>query len=111
MLRLLVAQLAAAVLTAFALAATARVLAIAFSSRTDIPTGLRHAAVPLIVVAVAGAGRYVADAFARAAAAQLGPKAVREADLAVIDAAASAELVAYEDPAFMDAYRASSEGA
>ncbi|WP_424893253.1 ABC transporter ATP-binding protein [Streptomyces sp. XH2] len=111
MLRLLLAQLAAAVLTAFALAATARVLAIAFSSRTDIPTGLRHAAVPLIVVAVAGAGRYVADAFARAAAAQLGPKAVREADLAVIDAATSAELVAYEDPAFMDAYRASSEGA
>ncbi|MDG4536804.1 ATP-binding cassette domain-containing protein [Streptomyces sp. AV19] len=66
---------------------------------------------PLIVVAVAASGRYVADAFARTAAAQLGPKAVREADLAVVHAATSAELVAYEDPGFLDAYRASSEGA
>ncbi|MEU2872997.1 ATP-binding cassette domain-containing protein [Streptomyces olivoreticuli] len=111
LLRLLIAQVAAAALTAIALAATAHVLAIVFTSRTDIPTGLRHAVVPLIVVAVAGAGRYMADAFARAAAAQLGPKAVREADLEVIAAATGAELVAYEDPGFMDAYRASSEGA
>ncbi|WKK27842.1 ATP-binding cassette domain-containing protein (plasmid) [Streptomyces olivoreticuli] len=111
LLRLLVAQVAAAALTAVALAATARVLAVIFTSRTDIPTGLRHAMVPLTVVAVAGAGRYVADALARAAAAQLGPKAVREADLEVIAAATGAELVAYEDPAFMDAYRASSDGA
>ncbi|WP_372412442.1 hypothetical protein [Streptomyces luteireticuli] len=48
----------------------------------------------------------MADAFARIAAAQLGPKAVREADLAVANAATSAELVAYEDPDYMDAYRA-----
>ncbi|MGA5135119.1 ATP-binding cassette domain-containing protein [Streptomyces olivoreticuli] len=111
LLRLLAAQVAAAVLTAAALAAAARVLATVFINRADVTTGLREAAVPLIVVAVAASGRYVADAFARTAAAQLGPKAVREADLAVVHAATSAELVAYEDPGYMDAYRASSDGA
>ncbi|MCC3767662.1 ATP-binding cassette domain-containing protein [Streptomyces sp. UNOC14_S4] len=111
LLRLLGFQATAAVLTAVALAGTARVLGAVFKNRTDITTGLRDAAVPLAVVAVTGAGRYVADALARAAAVQLGPKAVREADLAVIAAATSAELVAYEDPAYMDAYRASSDGA
>ncbi|MDT0449958.1 ATP-binding cassette domain-containing protein [Streptomyces hesseae] len=110
-IRLVAAQVSAAALTAVALAATTRVLSTLFTTRTDITAGLRHSAVPLALLAVAAAGRYVADSFARAAASRLGPKAVREADLAVIDAATGAELVAYEDPDFMDAYRASSEGA
>lgn len=47
---------------------------------------------------------------ARAAAAQLAPKAVREAGLEVITAATAAELVAYEDPDFEDAHAAASDG-
>lgn len=107
---LLAAQAATAVLTALALTATARALSTTFTA-TDIAEGLRQALPTLLVVAVAAAGRYTADAAARAAAARLAPKAVREADLQVIAAATGAELVAYEDPAFEDAHDAASDGA
>ncbi|MGW0601766.1 ABC transporter ATP-binding protein [Streptomyces sp. NPDC002776] len=109
-LALLVCQIGAAALTATALAATTRVLGAVFAGG-DIAAGLRENLTALVVVALAGCGRYLLDATARAAAARLAPKAVREADLQVITAATSAELVAYEDPEFEDAHAAASDGA
>ncbi len=107
---LLGCQSGAAVLTATALAATTRVLAALFAS-VDITGSLRSSLGSLVLLVCAAAGRYVLDGGARAAAARLAPKAVREADLEVITAATSAELVAYEDPGFEDAHAAASDGA
>ncbi|MFI2435627.1 ABC transporter ATP-binding protein [Streptomyces sp. NPDC018693] len=109
-LALLGCQIGAAVLTATALAATTRVLAAVFAGG-DIAAGLREDLTAVVVLAVAASGRYLLDAAARAAAARLAPKAVREADLQVITAATAAELVAYEDPDFEDAHAAASDGA
>lgn len=108
-LALLGCQTAAAVLTATALAATTRVLAAVFTG--DIAAGLRENLTAVAVLAVAASGRYLLDAAARASAARLAPKTVREADLEVITAATGAELVAYEDPDFEDAHAAASDGA
>ncbi|MFF0727430.1 ATP-binding cassette domain-containing protein [Streptomyces sp. NPDC004134] len=107
---LLGCQVAAAVLTAVALAATARVLAGVFGG-DDVADGLRGSAGAVVALVLAACGRYVLDAGARAAAARLAPKVAREADLAVITAATDAELVAYEDPGFEDAHEAASDGA
>ncbi|MFJ8852327.1 ABC transporter ATP-binding protein [Streptomyces sp. NPDC102437] len=109
-LTLLACQLGAAALTATALAATTRVLATVFAG-SDIAAGLRKHLTAVVVLALAASGRYLLDAAARAAAARLAPKAVREADLQVITAATDAELVAYEDPEFEDAHAAASDGA
>ncbi|WP_053726645.1 ABC transporter ATP-binding protein [Streptomyces sp. WM6378] len=108
-LTLLTCQIGAAALTATGLAATTRVLAAVFTG--DIAASLHANLTAVIVLALAAGGRYVLDAAARAAAARLAPKAVREADLEVITAATAAELVAYEDPAFEDAHAAASDGA
>ncbi|WP_240152283.1 ATP-binding cassette domain-containing protein [Streptomyces mobaraensis] len=107
---LVACQVGAAALTATALAATTRVLAAVFTGH-GIAAGLRANLTALIVLAAAACGRYLFDAGARAAAARLAPKAVREADLKVITAATAAELVAYEDPDFEDAHAAASDGA
>ncbi|QES39553.1 ABC transporter ATP-binding protein [Streptomyces venezuelae] len=107
---LLACQIGAAVLTAAALAATTRVLAAVFAGG-DIAAGLREEVTALVVLVLAACGRYLLDAAARAAAARLAPKAVREADLQVITAATTAELAAYEDPHFADAHTAASQGA
>ncbi|WFB11403.1 ATP-binding cassette domain-containing protein [Streptomyces sp. LX-29] len=109
-LALLLCQIGAAALTATALAATTRVLAAVFTG-PDIAASLRDNLTALVVLALAACGRYLLDAAARAAAARLAPKAVREADLEVITAATAAELVAYEDPDFEDAHAAASDGA
>ncbi|AGP53782.1 ATP-binding cassette domain-containing protein [Streptomyces rapamycinicus] len=109
-LALLGCQIGAAVLTATALAATTRVLAAVFTGG-DIAAGLRQNLTAVVVLAIAASGRYLLDAGARAAAARLAPKAVREADLQVITSATAAELVAYEDPDFEDAHAAASDGA
>ncbi|MFJ5176046.1 ATP-binding cassette domain-containing protein [Streptomyces griseoviridis] len=109
-LTLLCCQIAGAVLTATALAATTRVLAAVFTS-DGIGTDVRDHLNALLIVVVAAAGRYLFDAAARAAAARLAPQAVREADVQVITAATAAELVAYEDPAFADAHASASNGA
>ncbi|WBB58659.1 ATP-binding cassette domain-containing protein [Streptomyces sp. WMMC500] len=109
-LALLGCQIGAAALTATALAATTRVLAAVFTG-DDIAAGLRENLTAVLVLALAGCGRYLLDGGARAAAAQLAPAAVREADLQVITAATGAELVAYEDPDFEDALAAASDGA
>lgn len=109
-LPLLGCQIGAAALTATALAATTRVLAAVFTGN-DIAAGLRENLTAVVVFALAACGRYLLDAGARGAAAQLAPKAVREADLEVITAATAAELVAYEDPGFEDAHAAASDGA
>ncbi|CAL9629055.1 ATP-binding cassette domain-containing protein [Streptomyces sp. enrichment culture] len=107
---LLAGQVAGAVLTALALAATTHVLG-ALMHTDDIVQGLRGNLSALLLLAGASAGRYLADAFARAAAARLAPKVTREADLKVITAATAAELVAYEDPDFDNAYAAAGDGA
>ncbi|MFF4407784.1 ATP-binding cassette domain-containing protein [Streptomyces sp. NPDC001262] len=109
-LALLTCQIGAAALTATALAATTRVLSALFTGG-DIVAGLRENLTAVVVLAIAASGRYLLDAAARAAAARLAPKAVREADLEVITAATAAELVAYEDPDFEDAHAAASDGA
>ncbi|MFH9111306.1 ATP-binding cassette domain-containing protein [Streptomyces albus] len=109
-LALLGCQVGAAALTATALAATTRVLAAVFAGG-DVAASLRENLTALMVLAIAACGRYLLDAGARAAAARLAPKAVREADLEVITAATAAELVAYEDPDFADAHAAASDGA
>ncbi|MEV4741612.1 ATP-binding cassette domain-containing protein [Streptomyces sp. NPDC049555] len=109
-LALLACQVGAAILTATALAATTRVLAAIFAAG-DIAAHLRSSVPAVVVLALAGCGRYLLDTGARAAAARLAPKAVREADLEVIAAATAAELVAYEDPGFEDAHAAASDGA
>ncbi|MEU3538063.1 ABC transporter ATP-binding protein [Streptomyces paromomycinus] len=107
---LLICQIGAAALTATALAATTRVLAAVFTG-PGIAAGLRGNLTAVGVLALAACGRYLLDAFARAAAARLAPQAVREADLEVITAATAAELAAYEDPGFEDAHAAASDGA
>ncbi|MGW2592368.1 ABC transporter ATP-binding protein [Streptomyces sp. NPDC001515] len=109
-LALLACQLGAAVLTATALAATTRVLSAVFTAG-DVAASLREKPTAVVVLALAASGRYLLDAVARASAARLAPKTVREADLQVITAATAAELVAYEDPAFEDAHAAASDGA
>ncbi|MFI8930661.1 ABC transporter ATP-binding protein [Streptomyces sp. NPDC053474] len=109
-LALLACQIGAAALTATALAATTRVLAAVFAGH-DIAAGLRDNLAAVALLALAASGRYLLDAAARAAAAQLAPKAVREADLEVITAATAADLVAYEDPDFESARTAASDGA
>ncbi|MGW1433550.1 ABC transporter ATP-binding protein [Streptomyces sp. NPDC002431] len=109
-LALLGCQIGAAALTATTLSATTHVLAALFTGG-DISAGLRKNALPLVVLVLAASGRYLLDAGARAAAARLAPKAVREADLQVITAATAAELVAYEDPDFEDAHAAADDGA
>ncbi|MEV0281709.1 ATP-binding cassette domain-containing protein [Streptomyces sp. NPDC050610] len=109
-LALLTCQIGAAALTATALAATTRVLAAVFTGG-DIADGLRGNLTAMVILTLAASGRYLLDAAARAAAARLAPKTVREADLAVITAATAAELVAYEDPDFEDAHAAASDGA
>ncbi|MGW2305865.1 ABC transporter ATP-binding protein [Streptomyces sp. NPDC001809] len=103
-------QAAAALLTAAALAATARVLAGLFTG-PDLLAALRDRAAALAVLCVALCGRYVFDAATRAAAARLAPKVVREADLRVIAASTAAELAAYEDPDFENARQAAADGA
>ncbi|MCX4902550.1 ATP-binding cassette domain-containing protein [Streptomyces sp. NBC_00892] len=109
-LAMLLSQIGVAILTATALAATTRVLAAIFTGG-DITARLRGNLTAVVVLALAATGRYLLDAGARAAAARLAPKAVREADLEVITAATAAELVAYEDPDFEDAHAAASDGA
>ncbi|WP_446461085.1 ATP-binding cassette domain-containing protein [Streptomyces sp. BRA346] len=109
-LTLLTCQIGAAALTATALAATTRVLSAVFTG-PDIAAGLRENLTAVVVLVLAASGRYLLDAAARASAARLAPKVVREADLEVITAATAAELVAYEDPDFEDAHAAASDGA
>lgn len=109
-LALLACQIGAAALTATALAATTRVLAALFTG-DDIAAGLHEHLTAVLVLAIAASGRYLLDASARAAAARLAPRVVREADLEVIAAATAAELVAYEDSGFEDAHAAASDGA
>ncbi|MCT2594111.1 hypothetical protein LHJ74_30100 [Streptomyces sp. N2-109] len=103
-------QLGAAAFTSTALAATTRVLAAVFTG-DDIAAGLGDNLTAVVVLALAASGRYLLDAAARAPAARLAPRAVREADLKVIAAATAAELAAYEDPGFEDALAAASDGA
>ncbi|WP_282576156.1 ATP-binding cassette domain-containing protein [Streptomyces lichenis] len=109
-LTLLAAQVTAAVLTALALTATAHLLTTVLAADSLI-LGIQGNTAALGAVTGAVAGRYLADAGAKAAAARLAPKVVREADLQVITAATGAELVAYEDPDFADAHQAAGDGA
>ncbi|MFF4146666.1 hypothetical protein ACFY0A_36215 [Streptomyces sp. NPDC001698] len=117
LLSMLAAQIAAAILTALALAATTKLIAVALDAATAygrseaVAPILHRAVVPAVWVAAALAGAALADTLARAAAARLSPAAFREADLRVLDAAASVELIAYEHPGFEDRLEAAGKGA
>ncbi|MES9504018.1 ABC transporter ATP-binding protein [Streptomyces koyangensis] len=114
---MVVAQVTAAALAALALTATTAVLAAGLDMATAHSTGrpvtplLSAATTPCVTLVLALAGTALADAAARAAAARLGPKCSREADLQVLDAAARVELIAYEHPGFEDALDAAGKGA
>ncbi|MBL1066925.1 ATP-binding cassette domain-containing protein [Streptomyces sp. 7-21] len=71
----------------------------------------RAAAPALAAIVVVLLVRYAADAAARLAAARVAPVCVREADLAVLAAATSMELAAYENPGVDDALEAAGDGA
>ncbi|MET8948804.1 hypothetical protein ABZX30_36140 [Streptomyces sp. NPDC004542] len=92
---MLASQVTAAVLAALALTATTRLVAAALDASTAYgrsePIGpVLHVAVkPAVWVAVALADTALADTAARAPAARLSPAVFREADLRVLDAAAS----------------------
>lgn len=114
---MLTAQVAAAVLAALALTATTRLIAAVLKAATAYsqskPVGpiLNSALTPAVWVATALAATTLADTAARAAAARLSPAVYREADLRVLDAAASVELIAYEHPGFEDRLDAAGKGA
>ena len=111
----LVSQVLAAVAAAAVLAATAAVLQVLFpSSGSEWTLGgdVWREAMPAGLYLVAAAGsRYGLNAVAQLAAARLAPKVAREADLEVLSAATSVELIAYEDPGFEDALEAADKGA
>ncbi|AXG79045.1 ATP-binding cassette domain-containing protein [Streptomyces paludis] len=117
LLGMLGAQSVNAVLAALALATTTRVigslldiLAAFTDGRTVRP--LITATIPdTVIVALCLAGAALADAGSRAAAARLGPRCAREADLEVLAAAAAVELSAYEHPGFEDNLEAAGRGA
>ncbi|MFJ8158372.1 ABC transporter ATP-binding protein [Streptomyces sp. NPDC094468] len=114
---LLAARTAAALAAAVALANTTTVLTAVLAATTaygrhePIAPALHPAIIPAAVVAVALAAAALGDSLARAAAARLGPKVAREADLAVLDAAAAVELAAYEHAGFQDQLDAAGKGA
>ncbi|MFJ6841318.1 ABC transporter ATP-binding protein [Streptomyces griseoluteus] len=114
---MLTAQTAAAALSAVALTVTTTLLAAALDAATaygrsePVAPILRGAATPAIWVTAALAGAALCDTAARAAAARLSPRVFREADLEVLAAAASVELIAYEHPGFEDRLDAAGKGA
>lgn len=114
---MLATQAAAAVLAAVALAATTTVvqhaldLVNAYSAHRPVGALLTAAAPSLVLVGAALVGRSLADAGAQGAAARLGPKAAREADMQVLAAASDVELAAYEHPGFEDSLDAAGRGA
>ncbi|WP_234439961.1 ABC transporter ATP-binding protein [Streptomyces bicolor] len=117
LISMLAAQAAAAVLAALALTATTTLIAVvldataAYGRNEPVGPVLRGAVVPAVWVAAALVGAALCDTAARAAAARLSPAVFREADLRVLDAAASVELVAYEHPGFEDRLEAAGKGA
>ncbi|MFG2815634.1 ABC transporter ATP-binding protein [Streptomyces sp. NPDC048410] len=116
-LAMLIAQTASAALAAVALATTTSLIAAvldaatAYTRSTPVGPVLRGMTVPAVRVTVALAGAALCDTAARAAAARLSPRVFREADLRVLDAAASVELIAYEHPGFEDRLDAAGKGA
>ncbi|MEU6404868.1 ABC transporter ATP-binding protein [Streptomyces sp. NPDC046985] len=117
LLGMLTAQAVSAVLAALALAGTTRLMSAALAAAAAVDrhrpvSPIAHAAAgPAAFVTVTLAGSALAAAAARAAAARLSPSVFREADLRVLDAAASVELIAYEHPGFEDRLDAAGKGA
>ncbi|MGW6238380.1 ATP-binding cassette domain-containing protein [Streptomyces sp. NPDC055094] len=113
---MLTAQTLTAVLAAVALAMTTRVIGAllnilaAYTDGQTIRPLLTGAVPTAVVVTVCLVGAALADAASRAAAARLGPRCAREADLEVLRAAAAVELSAYEHPGFEDNLEAAGKG-
>lgn len=111
------AQILTAVLAAVALTTTTTVIRglltvlDTYTAGHNVQTPLTALAPALAVVTAAVGGGALTDAGARAAAARLGPKCAREADLDVLRAAATVELAAYEHPGFEDSLEAAGKGA
>ncbi|MFD8911152.1 ABC transporter ATP-binding protein [Streptomyces sp. NPDC059575] len=116
-LAMLIAQVAAAILAALALATTTTLVTAVLHTATvydrgePAGTALRAATAPAGWVAAALTGAALCDSAARAAAARLSPRVFREADLRVLNAAASVELISYEHPGFEDRLDAAGKGA
>ncbi|MFE7571733.1 hypothetical protein ACFU76_33070 [Streptomyces sp. NPDC057539] len=115
---MLTAQTLTAVLAAVALAMTTRVIGALLnilgaytSGHNDVRPLLAEAVPATVVVVVCLTGAALTEAGSRAAAARLGPRCVREADLEVLRAAASVELSAYEHPGFEDNLEDAGKGA
>ncbi|TGN74066.1 ABC transporter ATP-binding protein [Streptomyces bauhiniae] len=114
---MLVAQASSAVLAAIALATTTNLIAAvldaatAYTRSTPVGPVLHGMTVPAVLGTAALAGAALCDTAAHAGAARLSPRVFREADLRVLDAAASVELVAYEHPGFEDRLDAAGKGA
>ncbi|MFJ4880045.1 ATP-binding cassette domain-containing protein [Streptomyces sp. NPDC088745] len=117
LLALLGAQVITAVLAAVALATTTTVIRTlldvlaaytAGNATSGLLAELAPAACLLGAALTAGA---LAQAAARAAAARLGPRCAREADVQVLRAAAAVEYAAYEHPGFEDELEAAGTGA
>ncbi|MEV8388674.1 MULTISPECIES: ATP-binding cassette domain-containing protein [unclassified Streptomyces] len=114
---MLTAQTLTAVLAAVALAMTTRVIGAllnilaAYTSGHNVRPLLAEAVPATVVVVVCLTGAALTEAGSRAAAARLGPRCAREADLEVLRAAAAVELSAYEHPGFEDNLEAAGKGA
>ncbi|MFE4535809.1 ATP-binding cassette domain-containing protein [Streptomyces scopuliridis] len=114
---MLTAQTLTAVLAAVALAMTTRVIGAllnilaAYTGGHNVRPLLAGAVPATVVVVVCLIGAALTEAGSRAAAARLGPRCAREADLEVLRAAAAVELSAYEHPGFEDNLEAAGKGA
>lgn len=104
-------QLAAALLAATGLAATPHILTQLLDDTGTVRERLAAAAPAIALVAVILAFGKLAAAGATLAAARVAPKAARDADLRVQEAATGAELIAYEHPGYEDALDAAGDGA
>ncbi|MFE9250964.1 ABC transporter ATP-binding protein [Streptomyces sp. NPDC007088] len=102
--------LGCALLTAGALRATSALLTALLAPGTASHR-LDQALPALVTVTVTVCGSYLSDAATRFYANRLAPQVHREADLAVITAATTAELTAFEDSAFEDGRFAATQGA
>ncbi|WP_327233895.1 ATP-binding cassette domain-containing protein [Streptomyces sp. NBC_01317] len=114
---MLTAQTLTAVLAAVALAMTTRVIGAllnilaAYTDDHHVRPLFAEAVPATVTVAVCLTGAALTEAASRAAAARLGPRCAREADLEVLRAAAAVELSAYEHPGFEDNLEAAGKGA
>ncbi|MFD0572521.1 hypothetical protein ACFQ0T_29130 [Kitasatospora gansuensis] len=109
-LLLLLAQAASGVFGALALYATTGTLA-ALLRPGPVSGHLRDAAAPLAVLTVSAALRSALGIAVMTLSGRVGPRVNRDADLALIEAGCSAELAAYDEPAYNERWESADRGA